>query len=499
MRLKLVRLSIIVFWLIMMGMLTHKKLLSHWQPVQSFSYARIIPRDTLFRDEWMGIYYKEQKIGYSHTVIRAEETPKGEGYIIDNSLFCALPLIGKNQYINFKSNVFLDPTYRLQTFSGRLASGGYTFTVEGIRKEGDTFTIMLDTGEKVMLERKLPADTLFANMLLPFQSVDYLKPNQRIEMSTFNPLSMKAEQIQLHAIGNEVIELNGEVIETTRIIIRTENKLEATAWADEGGQIIKVELPFRLVMVQEPVLRATDLDLDAITDIDFYSEVAIPAQIVPSVDAPVHYLKVKMNGVMFDEKELQNTHQTITHDGEAVICEIEAPAIIDTQTKTIEAVNDLFPQYRGETSFIQSYHPTIIKHANRIIGQEKNALKAVRLLSEWVFSTIEQKPTISVPSAVEVLEKRSGDCNEIAILFVALARAAGIPSYPVLGLVYHKGAFFYHSWAYVYVGDWIAIDPTFNQIPADATHIQLMHGSISQYIDLAATMGKLSIEVLEYQ
>ena len=46
---------------------------------------------------------------------------------------------------------------------------------------------------------------------------------------------------------------------------------------------------------------------------------------------------------------------------------------------------------------------------------------------QWVYRTVEKKPVLSVPNALEVLKNKEGDCNEHAVLTAALLRAAGIP------------------------------------------------------------------------
>ena len=66
-------------------------------------------------------------------------------------------------------------------------------------------------------------------------------------------------------------------------------------------------------------------------------------------------------------------------------------------------------------------------------------------------SIIEKKPTVSLPSALEVLKTRVGDCNEHTALYVAMARALGIPARIAVGLVYLRGAFYYHAWAEVWL------------------------------------------------
>ena len=77
---------------------------------------------------------------------------------------------------------------------------------------------------------------------------------------------------------------------------------------------------------------------------------------------------------------------------------------------------------------------------------------------------------------------------------MALARAVGIPARQVHGLVFarygHGGpALYWHAWAEVQVGgDWIAIDPTFGQDVADATHIALGRGARQDAIALVGSL-----------
>jgi transglutaminase-like putative cysteine protease len=137
--------------------------------------------------------------------------------------------------------------------------------------------------------------------------------------------------------------------------------------------------------------------------------------------------------------------------------------------------------------------------ASSILKGERDALEASRRLASWVFENVEKRPTLSIPSALEVLRRRAGDCNEHTILFAGLARAVGLPAKVDAGLVYARGNFYYHAWPEVYVGRWIAIDPTLNQFPADATHIRLVEGGLERQSELVRLMGKISLEILSFQ
>jgi len=141
----------------------------------------------------------------------------------------------------------------------------------------------------------------------------------------------------------------------------------------------------------------------------------------------------------------------------------------------------------------------IIGLAKEIIGGEKNSWLAAKKISKWVHDNIKKTPTLSIPSSLDVLNTREGDCNEHTVLFTALARSIGIPVKMIAGLVYLEGAFFYHAWPKVYVGEWINMDPTLGQDIADATHIPLVEGGVKEQLQLIKIIGNLKIKVVEYK
>ena len=150
---------------------------------------------------------------------------------------------------------------------------------------------------------------------------------------------------------------------------------------------------------------------------------------------------------------------------------------------------------------IQSRDPRIVAQSRLIVEsgsgrRDRTPARAAELLTHWVHSNVRREATTSVPSAEKVLEARRGDCNEFATLYVALARAAGLPSRTVSGLIYRNGRFYYHAWAEVYLGDWVAVDPTFDQYPADAAHLRFAIGGLARQVDLFPLVGRLTLEVL---
>jgi len=121
----------------------------------------------------------------------------------------------------------------------------------------------------------------------------------------------------------------------------------------------------------------------------------------------------------------------------------------------------------------------------------------VRKINDWVYNYLEKTPTLSLPNALDVLKTRKGDCNEHATLFAALTRSVGVPTRLALGLVLLDSKFYYHAWNEVFVGKWVAVDPTFGQFPADATHIKFIEGNLSRSSEILKLVGNLNLEVIE--
>jgi transglutaminase-like putative cysteine protease len=147
---------------------------------------------------------------------------------------------------------------------------------------------------------------------------------------------------------------------------------------------------------------------------------------------------------------------------------------------------------------IESDDPVMIKKSRDIVGSTNNPLLAAKRILSWVYYKLEKKPVVSVPNALEVLRSRVGDCNEHATLMTALLRASNIPAKLCVGLVYTRDKFFYHAWNEAYMGRWVTMDATVNQIPADVTHIKLLEGNLNKQVELAGIIGVLNIKVLDY-
>jgi hypothetical protein len=203
-------------------------------------------------------------------------------------------------------------------------------------------------------------------------------------------------------------------------------------------------------------------------------------------------MSVRLEGVELEGFDLEGGRQALRGD-----------TLIVTR-ESIPAAPYMLP-YAGDgepagelmaTPLIQATDPRIVETARRIARGSTDPAEVAQRLSEWVFAELEKDVTLSVPSALQVLEARTGDCNEHTVLYVALARALGLPARTAVGLVHINDSFYYHAWPEVWLGEWVAVDPTLGQYPADASHLRFLIGGLARQVELIRLIGRLQLEVI---
>jgi transglutaminase-like putative cysteine protease len=203
-------------------------------------------------------------------------------------------------------------------------------------------------------------------------------------------------------------------------------------------------------------------------------------------------LRVRLGGVELEGFDLAGGRQELR--GDTLIISREAPAALSAGYTLPYRGGGEPARELGATPLIQSDDPRIIETARRIVGNTTNPVEAAQKINDWVYRTLEKDITLSVPSALQVLDAKQGDCNEHTVLFVALARAVGLPTRTAVGLVNVRGRFYYHAWPEVYYNGWVAVDPTLGQYPADASHLRFLIGGLARQVELIRLIGRLRLE-----
>jgi hypothetical protein len=467
----------------MMVMLVQKTYFNFSDDYIQYSYAASQLRP---KEEWMGVYWGKDKVGYTVSTIKK----KMRGYEIFEQALMDLTVMGTPQRIDTQVTSQVNDDFTLRSFKFRLFSNLFTFKSDG-KIKGNELHLEISSGasinRSVIPLKEVPC---LASSIKPLLLAQGLAVGKRFRQILFDPSTMSNTPIEMVVEGKEKILLRDKKIECYRI--RSVFKgITIRSWLDEEGNTIKEESPLGLILIKES-------KADAISENWGETTKDIIAASAISVDKPItlkgpSYLKVRLGNINLKEFNISQGRQQLKGD----VLEIFKEKMSGVDSYSIPHKGSLL-EYLDPTPFIQSDNKTIIKKAQEIISNEKDALKAVNLINKWVYQNIEKKPTLSIPSALDVLKVKVGDCNEHATLFVALCRSVGIPSKLCAGIVYNQGSFYYHAWSDVFVGRWISVDPTMNQLPADATHIRFVEGGLDKQLEIIKLIGVLKLEVLDY-
>jgi hypothetical protein len=208
----------------------------------------------------------------------------------------------------------------------------------------------------------------------------------------------------------------------------------------------------------------------------------------------VQTLKLELTN-LGDFKVPASHRQVLKQEKERSILEVKRDFRL---AKAESLTKEQIKRFTRTTPRLQCEEKQVADLAKKLAGAEKDTLKKARLIKDWVFKELKKSYQDNAETALEVLDRKAGDCTEHSLIFVALARAAGIPAREVGGLAFILGSkpmFGWHAWTEIHDGhQWVSIDPTWNEVYVDGTHIKLSEGP--RDLGWANVAGKLKIKVL---
>jgi transglutaminase-like putative cysteine protease len=284
----------------------------------------------------------------------------------------------------------------------------------------------------------------------------------------------------LHGGWAEVVEVRGSSAETglafTSRLLPDGTLLEGTM----AGQ-------FRMAREEEATAKDPDAQL-----LDLYEKAIVKAGGV-ALGSPGKLKAVTYRICGVERGLLEGPNQAVTPDGPDCV-----KVLIGRAAGEPEALDDKErAEWLASDNRVSVEDPAIRKAARAAAGGERPDPDPVRLM-RWVHDHVRYTLDFNPFNALEVLRERKGDCSEYALLFVALARALGLPAREVSGLVLAQSSptgFGYHAWAEVYAGGrWLPVDPTWDEAPVNPTHIRF---NLDGPYRILSIFGRISIDVLE--
>jgi transglutaminase-like putative cysteine protease len=476
--------AIVIFWCLMNVLLLRRQL---WAPPPAV-LVPTVSAITEGTEEWWGIYYRGEKIGYaSHKI-----TPEPEGYLVQDSSLLRLGLLGSIQTVRTRLEMAADPDWALKQFAFDLDSKDVRFRARGKVSAGRLQLEVDAGGHRTKKDLILSQPPYLPAALKPYVATQNFELGKEQLFPTFDPATLSQQVTAVTVEGREQIRVGDRVEPALRIRQRFKG-ISVISWVDGKGRTLKEESPTGLSLIRQGAEEARLLPETKSVSLDLIAETAVPLE-RPIADAEhKNVLKLKLSGFNFADFPLHSGRQQLSQD----ILEIRREDLNQVRSYSIPIQESRFASYLHSTPFLQADHPQIRTLVRRLLAGETDALRAVTRIRKWVYEGLAKEPTVSIPNALEVLQTKKGDCNEHAVLFNAMARAAGIPAKTVVGVVYLRGAFYYHAWSEVWLGQWISLDSVLNQFPADVTHVKFLEGEIDRQIDILQLIGKLKIRVVE--
>ncbi len=125
-------------------------------------------------------------------------------------------------------------------------------------------------------------------------------------------------------------------------------------------------------------------------------------------------------------------------------------------------------EYCRRDKFWETNDPLIRRTAQRIRGSSRDMNDFLSTTFAWVRDNIKLRDPEPIRfGAARAIRDRTGDCDELSDLFIALCRVEKVPCRRVVGLFYHgrgdeERPFDWHAWAEVQTARsmWIPFDPS---------------------------------------
>lgn len=327
-------------------------------------------------------------------------------------------------------------------------------------------------------------------------------PGTHYDLHVYNQASQQAMDLTVDVIGNERVELRDH-IETLSHQRETLQHATGTQtvdlWVDSQGDIRKGSVsllgaPMDMVACSEACAMAPAQSLNMMDSAMTDSPRFITARMLDD------FLSYRVH---ITNKEI--TKPFIVTDEQSVSDLGNGEWQIDVYRGLVDIQGPPTPMDTQPNAWIQSDDPEIKRLAAFAARGAWSKWHIMGRLNAFVSQYLSKRGLdIGYESALEVAKDRQGDCAQYAVLLTALARAEGIPTRVVVGMLYTERydnkarVFVPHAWVTAWLGGrWHSFDPA--TLRFDSGHIALDTGDGNPWHFFNATneLGSIKIDSVQ--
>jgi hypothetical protein len=448
--------------------------------------------------EWFGLYLVGKKAGHTRTEIR-RELRDGKDVLVGRTESLIRATVGGREVERRQEEERIweaRPGGRLLSFRATWAGDGGDRTVSGSCERATCRALLVsgESREERTIENVRETAELADGARLAGARRGAVSGSQ-LDLEKLRVRALRAEFLRRETIAG------AGVSEEVSVVSEAEpgDRIAAEYRIADDGRVVEIRLGDAIVARPEPEHTARSLDR---IDLFALARVELPRALPRDVPRTIVFRLAGLPAA-FQKGDARQRFERGPGGTTVLAVSARRPAAADPakDTALARAAGGASPDDLAKTPQVNWDAPGIAALAREVAGDAKGAYEAARRLSAHVHERLEKAYGASHDRASDVLQAGKGDCTEHTVLLVALARALGIPARPVHGLVYAQygdgqPALYWHAWPEIRsAGEWIALDPTFGQPVADATHVALGSGTQVDTVGLLGSLRVLGVEI----
>lgn len=442
-------------------------------------------------ERWFGIYVNSERVGFYRQRIDKSE----EGYRMEGSGSVRMKVMSFSKEASMRETYLVSKNLALRSFDVEQTVNGSSSHLSGKISGGVIHIRSEANGKTTNKTIKFRGEVYPGPALNLYPLMHSVTAGKSYKVQAFDPEEVKIKEIQITVLGEEKTTEGLPALKLRNTLYPFVNN---DIWVDREGNTLEESVREGLVTtkVEQPKTLGAFISDWALAKKDLiYDFSLVPVQ--PPIKNPKELTGLEVEISDWNEALplLQGGGQQVEKGGNGRIIFKTGSLVRISSESTVQKPADAELKPADK---IESDAPEIKAQAKSLAagakGQEELAKALASWTAEWLKDSIDDGG-----SAVESFKSKSGNCQTHARLYTALARAAGIQTRFVSGLVHLEGkGFLYHSWAESFIGDrWISVDPTYNQLPADPTHLKLLEGHRPEDMaPIVAIIGRIKMTVL---